>query len=49
MHFGTWYAFNPQKWILWCKRNLSVHVYGTKLITEMDYQGHTSTTMVGEE
>jgi hypothetical protein len=23
----------------------SVHVYGKKLMTEMDYQGHTCTTM----
>jgi hypothetical protein len=28
---------------------ISVHVYGTKLMTEMGYQGHTCTTMVGEE
>jgi hypothetical protein len=27
----------------------SVHVYGKKLMTEMDCQGHTCTTMVGEE
>jgi hypothetical protein len=27
----------------------SVHVYGKKLMIEMDYQGHTCTTMVGEE
>jgi hypothetical protein len=27
----------------------SVHVYGKKLMTEMDYQGHTCTTMVGKE
>jgi hypothetical protein len=27
----------------------SDHVYRKKLITEMDYQGHTCTTMVGEE
>jgi len=27
----------------------SAHVYGKKLLTEMDYQGHTCTTMVGEE
>jgi hypothetical protein len=27
----------------------SVHVYGKKLIKEMDYKGHTCTTMVGEE
>jgi hypothetical protein len=26
-----------------------VHVYGKKLMTEMDYQVHTCTTMVGEE
>jgi len=27
----------------------SIHVYGTKLMTEMDFQGHTCTTMVGEQ
>ena len=27
----------------------SVHVYGKKLMAEMDYQCHTCTTMVGEE
>jgi hypothetical protein len=27
----------------------SVHVYSKKLMTEMDYQGDTCTTMVGEE
>jgi len=27
----------------------SVHVYDKKLMTEMDYQGHTCTTMAGEE
>jgi hypothetical protein len=27
----------------------SVHVYGKKLMREMDYQGHTCTTVVGEE
>jgi len=27
----------------------SVRVYGTKFMTEMDYQGHACTTMVGEE
>jgi hypothetical protein len=27
----------------------SVHVYGKKPMTEMDYQGYTCTTMVGEE
>jgi hypothetical protein len=31
------------------KLNWSVHVYGTKLMKEMDYQGHTCTTIVGEE
>ena len=35
--------------LLLCKWNWSVHVYGTKFMTEMDYQGHTCTTMVGEE
>jgi hypothetical protein len=27
----------------------SVHVYGKNLMTKMDYQGLTCTTMVGEE
>jgi hypothetical protein len=27
----------------------SDHVYGKKIMTEMDYQGHTCTTMVGKE
>ena len=27
----------------------SDHVYGKKLMTEMDYQGHTYTTIVREE
>jgi hypothetical protein len=27
----------------------NVHVYGKNLMTEMDYQGNTCTTMVGEE
>jgi len=27
----------------------SVQVYGKKLLTEMDYQGHTCTTMGEEE
>jgi hypothetical protein len=29
--------------------NGSVHVYGKNLMTEMYYQSHTCTTMVGEE
>jgi hypothetical protein len=27
----------------------SVYVYGQKLMTEMDYQDHTCTTLLGEE
>jgi hypothetical protein len=27
----------------------SIHVYGTEIKTEMDYQGHNCTTMVGEK
>jgi hypothetical protein len=27
----------------------NIHVYGKNHMTEMDYQGHTCTTMVGEE
>jgi hypothetical protein len=52
MHFGTWYTFSPQKWITaLCSSLVQIfaYVYGTKLMTEMDYQGHTCTTMVGEE
>jgi hypothetical protein len=52
MHFDT---FSPQKMdhcpVLFFGANEigSVHVYGKKLMTEMDYQGHTCTAMVGEE
>jgi hypothetical protein len=56
MHFDTWYTFSPQKMdhcsLLFFGANEieSVHVYDTKkLMTEMDYQGHTCTTTVGEE
>jgi hypothetical protein len=55
MLFDTCYAFSPQKWItallLFFNANEigGVHVYGTKLMTEMDYQGHTCNTVVGEE
>jgi hypothetical protein len=55
MHFNTWYTFNPQKWITALSSSLvqmklgGVYVYGKKLMTEMDYQGHTCTTIVGEE
>jgi len=55
MYFDTWYTFSPQKWghcpVLFFGANEigSDHVYGKKLMTEMDYQGHTCTTMVGEE
>jgi hypothetical protein len=27
----------------------SIHTYGTKLMIDMDYQGHTCPTMVGEK
>jgi hypothetical protein len=33
--------------LVWCKWNWSVHVYGTKLMAEMDYQVHTCITVVG--
>jgi hypothetical protein len=54
MHFDTWYTFSPQKWItalFFFDANEigSVHAYGKKLTTEMDYQVHTCTTVVGEE
>jgi hypothetical protein len=55
MHFDTWYTFSPQKWIsAFCSYLVQmklggVHVYGKKLMTEIDYHGHTCTTTVGEE
>jgi len=55
MHFDTWYTFSPQKWITalcssLVQMKLGVSMFMAKeLMTEMDYQGHTCTTMVGEE
>jgi hypothetical protein len=55
MHFNTWYTFSPQKWITaFCSSlvqiKLGVPMFMVKkLMKEMDYQGHTYTTMVGEE
>jgi hypothetical protein len=55
MHFDTWYPFSPQKWIIalcssLVQMKLGVSMFmAKKLMTEMDYQGHTCTTMVGEE
>jgi hypothetical protein len=55
MHFDTWYTFSPQKWInALCsslvQMKLGVSMFmAKKLMTEMDYQDHTCTTMVGEE
>jgi hypothetical protein len=61
MHFDTWYTFSSQKWISqqkWitalCSSLVQMKLGFTmfmvkKLMTEMDYQGHTCTTMVGEE
>jgi hypothetical protein len=54
MHFDTWYTFSPQKLITalcssLVQMKLSVYVYGTKLMTEIDYQGHTCTIMAGEQ
>jgi hypothetical protein len=54
IHFGTCYTFRLQKWITalcysLVQMKLDFHVYGTNLMTGMDYQGHTCTTMVGEE
>jgi hypothetical protein len=55
VHFDTWYTFSPQKWILalcsslvQMKFRVSVFM-AKKLMTEMDYQSHACTTMVGEE
>jgi hypothetical protein len=59
MHFDTWYTFSPQKWITALCSSLVQMKLGVtmfmakkkkkKLPTKMDYQGHTCTTMVGEE
>jgi hypothetical protein len=56
MHFDTLYTFSPQKWInalcsslVQMKLEVSMFMAKIKLITEMDYQGHTCTTIVGEE
>jgi uncharacterized protein YhjY with autotransporter beta-barrel domain len=56
MHLDTWYTFRPQKWItalcsslVQMKLGVSMFMAKKKLMTEMDYQGHTCTTMVGEQ
>jgi hypothetical protein len=55
MHFDTWYTFSTQKWITALRSSLVQIKLGVsmfmakKRMTEMDYQGHTCTTMVGEE
>ena len=49
MHFDTWYTFSPQKWITALCSSLVQMKLGVsmfmekKLMTEMDYQGHTCT------
>jgi hypothetical protein len=56
MHFNTWYTFSPQKWItalcsclVQMKLGVSMFMANKKLMTEMDYQGHTCITVVGDE
>jgi hypothetical protein len=56
MHFDTWYTLSPQKWItvlcsslVQMKLGVSMFMGEKKLMTEMNYQGHTYTTMVGKE
>jgi hypothetical protein len=55
VHFDTWYTFSPQKWITelcssLVQMKLGVFLFMAKsLMTEMDYQGQTCTTMVAEE
>jgi len=55
MHFDTWYTFRPQTLITalcssLVQMKLRVSMFmAKKLMTEMDYQGHTRTAMVGEE
>jgi len=46
MHFNTWYTFSPQKWIIALCSSLVQMKLG---VTEMDYQDHICTTMVGEQ
>jgi hypothetical protein len=54
MNFDTWCTFSPQKWITalcssLVQMKLGVTMFmAKKLMTEVDYQGHTCTTMVGE-
>jgi hypothetical protein len=53
MHFETWYTFSPQQWItalclsLVQMKLVVFKCMAKKIMTEMDYQGHTCTTMVG--
>jgi hypothetical protein len=55
MHFDTWYNLSTQKWITaLCSSLVQIKLGVTmfmakKLMIEMDYQGHTCTTMVREE
>jgi hypothetical protein len=55
MYFDTWYTKKKKKWITalcssLVQMKLGVSMFmAKKLMTEMDYQGHTCTTMVGEE
>jgi hypothetical protein len=55
MHFDTWYTFSPEKWITapcssLVQMKLRVTMFmANKLMTEIDYQVHTCTTLVGEE
>jgi hypothetical protein len=54
MHFDTWYTFSPQKWITaicssLVQMKLEMSTFVAKiLMTEMYYQGHTCTTIIGE-
>jgi hypothetical protein len=55
MHFDTWYNFSSQKCIThFCSSLVQIKLgvamfMAKKLMTEIVYQGHTRTTMVGEK
>jgi hypothetical protein len=52
MHFDTWYTFRQQKWITaLCSSLVQMKLGVTMFVAKKthDYQGHTCTTMVGEE
>jgi hypothetical protein len=49
MHFDTTKVDYCPLYLFGANEIGSFHVFGKKIMTEIDYQGHTCTTMVGEE